>query len=70
MYVSIYSGYNPPRFVIDAAREALNRVDCNQYAPTKVRMYIFLMFDFEFFLYVYRWETCGGLKRVQLLLFC
>lgn len=30
------SGYNPPKYVLDAAKEALNRVDCNQYAPTKV----------------------------------
>ena len=32
------SGYNPPQFVIDAAKDALNKVDCNQYSPTKVRM--------------------------------
>jgi kynurenine aminotransferase len=31
------SGYNPPQFVIDAAKDALNRVDCNQYSPTKGR---------------------------------
>lgn len=31
-----HSGYNPPRFVIDAAKEALERVDCNQYSPTQV----------------------------------
>lgn len=30
------SGYNPPPFVINAAKEALNKVDCNQYSPTKV----------------------------------
>ena len=30
------SGYNPPQFVIDAAKEALDRVECNQYSPTKV----------------------------------
>ena len=30
------SGYNPPKFVTDAAKEALDRVDCNQYSPTKV----------------------------------
>lgn len=30
------SGYNPPDFVLDAAKEALNRVDANQYSPTKV----------------------------------
>ena len=32
------SGYNPPKFVIDAAKDALNRVDCNQYSPTKARL--------------------------------
>ncbi|MCJ1309128.1 hypothetical protein MMC25_002783 [Agyrium rufum] len=32
-----FFGYNPPKFVIDAAKEALNRVDCNQYSPTKGR---------------------------------
>ncbi|KAI4158594.1 MAG: hypothetical protein LQ342_007292 [Letrouitia transgressa] len=31
------SGYNPPQFVLDAAKEALDRVDCNQYSPTKGR---------------------------------
>lgn len=31
------SGYNPPPFVTDAAKAALDRVDCNQYAPTKGR---------------------------------
>ena len=30
------SGYNPPKFVTDAAKEALDRVDANQYSPTKV----------------------------------
>ncbi|KAK0387506.1 hypothetical protein NLU13_5819 [Sarocladium strictum] len=30
-----FFGYNPPDFIIDAARDALLRVDCNQYAPTK-----------------------------------
>lgn len=30
------SGYNPPDFVLKAAKEVLDRVDCNQYAPTKV----------------------------------
>ncbi|OAX84814.1 hypothetical protein ACJ72_00806 [Emergomyces africanus] len=29
------SGYNPPKFVIDAAKDALDKVECNQYAPTK-----------------------------------
>lgn len=29
------SGYNPPQFVIDAAKSVFDRVDCNQYAPTK-----------------------------------
>ncbi|MCJ1372848.1 hypothetical protein MMC20_004073 [Loxospora ochrophaea] len=32
-----FFGYNPPQFIIDAAKDALNRVDCNQYAPTKGR---------------------------------
>ena len=32
------SGYNPPQFVIDAAKDALNKVECNQYSPTKVHM--------------------------------
>ncbi|CAD6447307.1 2c2afa94-ea07-4759-832a-760b2c64c5a1-CDS [Sclerotinia trifoliorum] len=27
--------YNPPDFIIEAAQNALKRVDCNQYAPTK-----------------------------------
>lgn len=31
-----YSGYNPPKFAIDAAKDALDRVECNQYSPTKV----------------------------------
>lgn len=30
------SGYNPPQFVLDAAKEALDRVECNQYSLTKV----------------------------------
>lgn len=30
------SGYNPPDFVLNAAKECLDRVDCNQCAPTKV----------------------------------
>ncbi|CAF9941888.1 MAG: hypothetical protein ALECFALPRED_009367 [Alectoria fallacina] len=32
-----FFGYNPPRFVLDAAKEALDRVECNQYSPTKGR---------------------------------
>ena len=32
------AGYNPPEFVIDAAKEALGRVECNQYSPTKVHI--------------------------------
>ncbi|KAL1842435.1 hypothetical protein VTJ49DRAFT_5283 [Mycothermus thermophilus] len=32
-----FFGYNPPDFVLKAAKEALDRVDCNQYAPTKGR---------------------------------
>lgn len=31
-----FFGYNPPKFVVDAAKEALDRVECNQYSPTKV----------------------------------
>lgn len=31
-----FFGYNPPQFVIDAAKQALDRVECNQYSPTKV----------------------------------
>ena len=31
-----FFGYNPPPFVIDAAKHALDRVECNQYSPTKV----------------------------------
>ncbi|MCJ1338373.1 hypothetical protein MMC09_003660 [Bachmanniomyces sp. S44760] len=32
-----FFGYNPPQFIIDAAKDALDRVDCNQYSPTKGR---------------------------------
>jgi kynurenine aminotransferase len=32
-----FFGYNPPQFVIDAAKAVMDRVDCNQYAPTKGR---------------------------------
>lgn len=32
-----FFGYNPPDFILNAAKEALNRVDCNQYSPTKGR---------------------------------
>ncbi|KAI1198622.1 aminotransferase class I and II [Nemania serpens] len=32
-----FFGYNPPDFIINAAKDALNRVDCNQYSPTKGR---------------------------------
>ncbi|PHH79028.1 hypothetical protein CDD80_5742 [Ophiocordyceps camponoti-rufipedis] len=32
-----FFGYNPPDFLLDAAKKALDRVDCNQYAPTKGR---------------------------------
>ena len=31
-----FFGYNPPQFVVDAAKDALDRVECNQYSPTKV----------------------------------
>ncbi|KAL1959525.1 hypothetical protein VTO42DRAFT_1970 [Malbranchea cinnamomea] len=30
-----FFGYNPPQFVLDAAKDALDKVECNQYAPTK-----------------------------------
>lgn len=30
------SGYNPPGFVMDAAKDAIDKVECNQYSPTKV----------------------------------
>lgn len=32
-----FFGYNPPKFILDAAKEALDRVECNQYSPTKGR---------------------------------
>ncbi|KAJ2907097.1 hypothetical protein MKZ38_007612 [Zalerion maritima] len=32
-----FFGYNPPPFILDAARSALERVECNQYSPTKGR---------------------------------
>ncbi|OKL59776.1 putative aminotransferase [Talaromyces atroroseus] len=32
-----FFGYNPPKFALDAAKEALDKVDCNQYSPTKGR---------------------------------
>ncbi|KAJ5564928.1 hypothetical protein N7513_001170 [Penicillium frequentans] len=32
-----FFGYNPPQFAIDAAKDALDRVECNQYSPTKGR---------------------------------
>jgi kynurenine aminotransferase len=32
-----FFGYNPPSFVINAAKSSLDRVDCNQYSPTKGR---------------------------------
>lgn len=34
---AFHSGYNPPPFILDAAKSALDRVDCNQYSPTKGR---------------------------------
>lgn len=30
-----FFGYNPPDFIIEAAQQALTKVDCNQYAPTR-----------------------------------
>lgn len=32
-----FFGYNPPQFILDAAKQALDRVDCNQYSPTRGR---------------------------------
>ncbi|KAI1330710.1 PLP-dependent transferase [Xylariaceae sp. FL0255] len=32
-----FFGYNPPPFIINAAKSALDRVECNQYSPTKGR---------------------------------
>jgi aspartate/methionine/tyrosine aminotransferase len=32
-----FFGYNPPEFILNAAKDALNRVECNQYSPTKGR---------------------------------
>lgn len=32
-----FFGYNPPEFILDAARDALSRVECNQYSPTRGR---------------------------------
>jgi kynurenine aminotransferase len=32
-----FFGYNPPDFIIKAAKDALDRVECNQYSPTKGR---------------------------------
>ncbi|KAI9843065.1 MAG: putative secondary metabolism biosynthetic enzyme [Thelocarpon superellum] len=32
-----FFGYNPPPFVIDAAKRALDQVECNQYSPTRGR---------------------------------
>ncbi|KAF8454546.1 kynurenine aminotransferase [Terfezia claveryi] len=33
-----FFGYNPPPFVVQAAKEALDRVECNQYSPTQGRL--------------------------------
>ncbi|KAK5656260.1 hypothetical protein OQA88_5023 [Cercophora sp. LCS_1] len=32
-----FFGYNPPQFILNAAKQALDRVECNQYSPTKGR---------------------------------
>ncbi len=32
-----FFGYNPPEFILNAAKGALDRVECNQYSPTKGR---------------------------------
>ncbi|KAF8539900.1 pyridoxal phosphate-dependent transferase [Trichophaea hybrida] len=33
-----FFGYNPPEFVVNAAKEAVERVECNQYSPTQGRL--------------------------------
>ncbi|KAJ6029498.1 hypothetical protein N7444_012485 [Penicillium canescens] len=30
-----FFGYNPPKFALDAAKDALDRVECNQYSPPR-----------------------------------
>ncbi|KAK3314625.1 kynurenine-oxoglutarate transaminase 1 [Apodospora peruviana] len=32
-----FFGYNPPDFILNAAKQALDKVDCNQYSPTRGR---------------------------------
>lgn len=32
-----FFGYNPPKFITDAAKSALDKVECNQYSPTTGR---------------------------------
>ncbi|KAK0634665.1 pyridoxal phosphate-dependent transferase [Bombardia bombarda] len=32
-----FFGYNPPQFILNAAKQALDRVECNQYSPTRGR---------------------------------
>jgi kynurenine aminotransferase len=32
-----FFGYNPPQFILNAAKQALDKVDCNQYSPTRGR---------------------------------
>jgi len=32
-----FFGYNPPQFILDAAKSCLDKVECNQYSPTKGR---------------------------------
>ncbi|KAK1778129.1 pyridoxal phosphate-dependent transferase [Copromyces sp. CBS 386.78] len=32
-----FFGYNPPEFILNAAKKALDRVECNQYSPTRGR---------------------------------
>lgn len=32
-----FFGYNPPKFITDAAKASLDRVECNQYSPTTGR---------------------------------
>jgi hypothetical protein len=37
------SDYKPPAFVLDAAKSAMDRVECNQYSPSKV-LHVFVEF--------------------------
>lgn len=34
-----FFGYNPPEYILDAVKDCLHKVDCNQYAPPKVGLH-------------------------------